>query len=115
MNSILPLAALLTLAACSSAGAPDAASMGRLSTSRHVGLGTLQLRDRMVTMFATPDGLRVTLEDSAGKVLAEDISIDELRDRDLFAYQACRSGIAHGESYLDAALHLSSSAAAGER
>jgi hypothetical protein len=110
MNSVLPLTLLLVVA-CSSAETPIEASMGRTSPSLHPVFGKLEFRDRTVSFLATRDGLRVTLQEASGKVLAENVSIDELRNRDPFAYEACRSAVVQN-GYLDAALDLPFGAAA---
>jgi hypothetical protein len=62
-------------------------------------------------MFAAPDGLRVTLQDSTGRILAEDVSVDELRDRDPFAYEACHSALGRSGGDVDATLRLPSTGA----
>jgi hypothetical protein len=115
MNAALPFAVLVTLAACSSAGAPTEPSSRGPATSFRPAIGKLQLRDRTVTMFAAKEGMRVTLEDTAGHLLAEDISLDDLHDRDPFAYEACHSALGRTEGSVDATLHMPSGEAAGER
>jgi hypothetical protein len=66
-------------------------------------LGVLQTRDQRVTLMAAPDGLRVTVRDATGAIVAQDVSVDALRETDPFLYEVCRSSTASNH-YLDARL-----------
>jgi hypothetical protein len=57
-------------------------------------LGVLQVRDQRVTLLASRDGLRVTVRDAVGAVVAENATIEELREKDPFVYEICRSSVA---------------------
>jgi hypothetical protein len=109
MKTLLTLTAmgsLLTLAlvGCSS-GVSGGAHLSA-ATDRPV-IGKLQTRDRAVTLLAARDGLRVTVEDPSGNVLAKDVSVDELRLLDGITYELFRSSVAsRSESGLDARLEV---------
>jgi hypothetical protein len=66
-------------------------------------LGQLQTRDQRVTLLMAHDGLHVTVHDASGGLVAQDVSIDELRQSDPFLYEVCRSSVASNH-YLDARL-----------
>jgi hypothetical protein len=99
MCSLLTLA----LAGCSS-GVSGGGHMSAAAAERPV-IGKLQTRDRAVTLLAARDGLHVTVEDFSGKVLARDVSVDDLRLLDGVTYELFRSSVAsRSESGLDARL-----------
>jgi hypothetical protein len=102
-------AILLTLLAastgCSTGAAPVGPPAGPPVSSVHPAFGKLRLRDRTITLRTSGGALLVTLQDSAGKVLAEDLSMEQLRDRDPFAFEACESSLARGLADIDAELH----------
>ncbi len=64
-------------------------------------IGVLQLRDERATLFAASDGLHVTVRDASGALLAQDVRVEDLRERDPFLYEVCRSSVAMNHS-LDA-------------
>jgi hypothetical protein len=74
----------------------------------HPVIGKLQARDRSVTLMSSPGGLRVTVEDAAGTVLARDVDVEALRGLDPTSYDMCRSAVAFSAQpaspgpYLDA-------------
>jgi hypothetical protein len=76
-----------------------------MSAGRPV-LGKLQMQGRMVTLLGSRDGLRVTVEDETGRIVAHDASIEEVRLVDPLVYEACRSAVADNRGYLDARLYL---------
>ncbi len=69
-------------------------------------IGAIETRDRKVLLFAASDGLRVTVEDESGAILAKEISVEELRDQDALLYELCRSAVAQNGAYLDARVDL---------
>jgi hypothetical protein len=83
------------------ASAPQASQPG--SASRV--LGQLRTRDQRVTLLTGSDGLHVTVQNGSGAIVAEDIAIDELRQRDPLLYDLCRSSVASNH-YLDARLDV---------
>jgi hypothetical protein len=88
---------------CSSApGAPSTGGTTATALSARPAIGALETRDRKLLLFAAPDGLKVTLEDDSGAILAKEISLEELRDRDALLYELCRSAVAQNGAYLDA-------------
>jgi hypothetical protein len=64
------------------------------------------MRDRTVTLLGAKDGLRVTIQDEAGRVLAEDVALDEVRGTDPLVYEVCRTAFADNRGYVDARLDL---------
>jgi hypothetical protein len=97
----------LCLVGCSSAaGSPSiSGSIASVTSTRPV-IGALETRDRMIMLFASPDGLRVTVRDGSGAVLAKEITIEQLRDQDTVLYELCRSAVASNGTYLDARVDL---------
>jgi hypothetical protein len=81
-----------------------------MSAGRPV-LGKLQMHGRNVTLLGSRDGLRVTIEDDTGRILAHDASIDEVRLLDPLVYEACRSAVADNRGYLDARVYVGEPAA----
>jgi hypothetical protein len=67
--------------------------------------GQLRTRDQRVTLLTGPGGLHVTVQNESGVVVAEDISMDDLRQRDPSLYELCRSSVASNH-YLDARLDI---------
>jgi hypothetical protein len=51
------------------------------------------------------DGLHVTVQDESGAIVADDIAVDQLRQRDPFLYDLFRSSVASNH-YLDARLDV---------
>jgi hypothetical protein len=98
------LLSLLALAACSSgAGGNDLSAGSRVASapSRPV-IGKLMTHDRSITLMASHDGLRVTVEDASGAAVARDVDVEGLRAVDPLAYELCRSSLASNGSYVDA-------------
>jgi hypothetical protein len=82
------------------------AHLSAAATDRPV-IGKLQTRDRAVTLLAARDGLHVTVEDSSGNVLAQDVSVEDLRFLDGVTYELFRSSVAsRSETGLDARLEV---------
>jgi hypothetical protein len=94
------------LFACSSGGGLAERSGGAgapaADAHAHATIGKLQMRDRTITLRASSAGLRVTVHDAAGAVLAQDVAVDELRAIDPVSYEICRSSTAIRGEYLDA-------------
>jgi hypothetical protein len=109
MKTLLTLTAmgsLLTLPLVGCSSVSGGAHRTAAATDRPV-IGKLQTRDRAVTLLAARDGLRVTVEDPSGNVLAQDVSVDDLRFLDGVTYELFRSSVAsRSESGLDARLEL---------
>jgi hypothetical protein len=108
MKTLVSLAATTSLFALSLTGCSGGVSGGALTSpagaDRPV-IGKLQTRDRAVTLLAARDGLRVTVEDSSGSVLARDVPVDDLRFLDGVTYELFRSSVAaRSVSGLDARL-----------
>jgi hypothetical protein len=100
----------LPLVGCSS-GVSGGAHLTAGAMDRPV-IGKLQTRDRAVTLLAARDGLHVTVEDASGNVLAQDVSVDDLRLLDGVTYELFRSSVAsRSESGLDARLDVAAPAA----
>jgi hypothetical protein len=76
------------------------------ATDRLPVLGRLQMRDRKVTLLGSRDGLRVTIEDEAGRVIARGASLDDVRQIDPSVYEICRTAVADNRGYLDARLDM---------
>jgi hypothetical protein len=116
MKTLLTLTAMsslltLPLVGCSS-GVSGGAHLSAAATDRTV-IGKLQARDRAITLLAAREGLRVTVEDPSGHVLAQDVSVDDLRFLDGVTYELFRSSVASStESGLDARLEVTDPAAA---
>jgi hypothetical protein len=68
-------------------------------------LGQLQMRNQQVTLFASRDGLRVTVRDQDGKILADHADAESLRATQPELYSLCRAAVASRSSYLDASLY----------
>jgi hypothetical protein len=110
MNRVAPavLAAgfVAGLLACSAGGAPAEGSGNAAATPRHPVIGMLKTHDRAITLLASKDGLRVSVEDARGAAIARDVAVEELRGIDPISYQVCRSSLASRGEYLDATLTL---------
>jgi hypothetical protein len=87
--------------ACGSTAEPAPANA---SASGHVAIAKLRFRDRSVTLFGAPDGLRARVERADGTLVAADVPLEDLRSIDPIAYQVCRSAVASNGEYLDARL-----------
>jgi hypothetical protein len=92
--------------------APPTAT-ARLNDGTRV-LGQLETRDEKATLLMSADGLRVTVHDGRGTLIAEDVKLDELRQKDPFLYEVCRSSVASNH-YLDARLDVPSGRRSDER
>ena len=107
MKALAALAIGLVGFGCSSAVAPSssgpASSEPAVTTSRSL-LGTLRTRDREVLLYASSSGMKVTVKAPNGALIADRVDLDELRALDPHLYQICRSGVAKGDTYLDATL-----------
>jgi hypothetical protein len=92
------------LLACSSGSSLAERTGSFAAPAAHAGatIGRIQMRDRTITLHASSAGLRVTVQDEAGAVLAQDVAVDELRTVDPLSYDVCRSSTAHRGEYLDA-------------
>jgi hypothetical protein len=102
------IAVLYVLIACSG-GCSSAAGSGSTSggsataaTSARPVIGALATRDRKVVLLSAPEGLRVTVEDASGAVIAKEIPIEDLRDQDALLYELCRSAVAANGAFVDA-------------
>jgi hypothetical protein len=111
------LVALLFLGCSSSAGlsatvppalstSPPDSPPSASGVTRLASLGRLQMKDRSVTLLASRDGVRFTVEDGAGVVLAREVSIDDLRRMEPLLYEVCQSAVVHNHAFLDARLDL---------
>jgi hypothetical protein len=98
---LVPIALSLVAGCASSAGRSDVSAVA--PSDRPV-LGKLQMRDRDVTLLASPGGLRVTIEDARGAVLARDVGVAELQSIDPLVYEMFRQSVASNRPYLDARL-----------
>jgi hypothetical protein len=95
------------LFACSSSGLPERSGAAPAAVpAPRATIGKLQMRDRSILLLASGAGLRVTVEDMAGTVLAEDVALDDLRTIDPVAYDVCRSSTASHQEQFDARLQL---------
>ena len=109
MKAFAALAIGLLGFGCSTAGAPSSSGPASSEpavtmTSRSL-LGTLRTRDREVLLYASSSGMKVTVRAPNGALIADRVSLDELRTLDPHIYQLCRSGVATGGgTYLDATL-----------
>jgi len=64
----------------------------------------LQTRDRRVELHS---GTRITVRNNEGDLVAEDLSLDELQQRDPFLYEVCRTSFAGNDgTFLDARLDV---------
>jgi hypothetical protein len=110
MKTLLTFTAMGSLLALPLIGCSGGVSGGAhlsAAATDHPVIGKLQTRDRAVTLLAARDGLRVTVEDPSGNVLAQDVSVDELRFLDGVTYELFRSSVAsRSESGLDARLEV---------
>ena len=109
---------LLAFAACT--GASPSSTYGPAASSAPAqgapALAALQTRDRIVHLYGASHGARnegalvVTVHDDEGRLIADGLSLDELRTLDPFLYEACTSAVARGTEspgrYLDARLYI---------
>jgi hypothetical protein len=90
---------------CSSAASPaPVPSEPSVATSSAGTLGTIRTRDREVLLYATPNGMKVTVKSKSGAVVADRVDLDTLRTTDPEIYDIFRAGVANGRPYLDATL-----------
>jgi hypothetical protein len=68
--------------------------------------GQLRTRDRRVTLMTSQGGLRLTVQDKAGTVLARDVTVDDLAKSEPILHEVLRSSVATREPYLDARLYV---------
>ena len=109
---------LVALAACT--GASPSSTYGPAASSAPAqgapALAALQTRDRIVHLYGAPRGARtegalvVSVHDDEGRLIADGLSLEELRTLDPFLYEACTSAVARSAEspgrYLDARLYL---------
>jgi hypothetical protein len=112
MHRIALVALTLAAVGCSSSVGTNPLEGAVAAPSRPV-IGKLQSHDRSVTLLASHDGLRVTVEDATGKVLAHDVDVEAVRGIDPVVYEMCRSSLA-SNAPVDASLHLDTRAAPAE-
>lgn len=83
---------------------PPKAAAGNASAGGAHGptIAVLQTRDRRVELHS---GTRVTVRNNEGDLVADDVTLDELAERDPFLYEVCRASFAqNGTEYVDARL-----------
>jgi hypothetical protein len=105
--ALLVISASGFLAACSSgAGSGEVSGVGVATSppaAAHPVIGKLKTHDRSIVLMSSHDGLRVTVEDASGAVIARDVEVERLRGVDPVAYELCRSSLAMSEGpYLEA-------------
>jgi hypothetical protein len=105
---------LVACIGCGSSAAPTGVSAAVPSQGYPV-IGRLRTRDRMVLLLASGNGLRVTIEDLSGAVLAEEVPLEAVRDRDPVTYVLCTSALASRAPTADARLDLPPQSAEWER
>ncbi len=103
MNVTISIA-LVVCAGCASSALPTEIAP---PTGEHPVIGQLRTRDRRMTLLASHDGLRVTLEDANGATVARDVPVEELQRRDPETYELLRASVAARAPALDARLDLS--------
>ena len=62
----------------------------RLASADHPVLGSIQARDRVLHFRGGPDGPRFTVSDGSGRVLAQDLTADQLAAFDPLLLRAAR-------------------------
>lgn len=111
MNPMARLAgtvSLFAIAACTSASPSSPfgpSASGVVAPQEKPPLAALQTRDRIVSLYGDHGALFVSVRDDAGNVVADALSLEELRAVDPFLYQACTSAFAKNGTYLDARLY----------
>jgi hypothetical protein len=109
-RALTVLGSSLFLFSCSHAVSNDAPSPSTPNeteavSTRHHALATLQTREGRVTLLGGGGELRVRLRDGNGAVVAENLSLDELKARDPEAWRLVTRAQASTEAdgtYLDA-------------
>jgi hypothetical protein len=92
--------AILGLLASMGCGTPVEDGWTRpVSAPRPSALGAMQTRDHKVTFLA---GQRVRVEDARGAVVADGVTLDDLKKIDPFLHEACTTATAR--TFLDASL-----------
>lgn len=72
-------------------------------------IGSLRGRDHTVAFYSTPEGPRFTVSTVDGKVLGEQLSVEQLRAQLPKVYEEFKSSIAGPGGYLDASSSLDAS------
>ena len=101
-----------TVASPNKPAAPAAAAV-EPATPADVGpgtpIGSLKGRDHTVAFYSTPEGPRFTVSTVDGKVLGEQLSVDQLRAQLPKIYEEFKSSVAGPGGYLDASSRLDAS------
>jgi hypothetical protein len=69
-------------------------------------LGHLQGRDQKVTIYSTAEGPRFTVRRGDGEVVAQGLSVEQLRERHPDLFRAYERGMARSGAVLDSRLDL---------
>jgi hypothetical protein len=97
--------AVMTMGGTLACGSTAEPAPVNAAASGHAAIAKLRFRDRTVTLFGGPDGLRARVERADGTLVAADVPLEDLRSIDPIAYEVCRSAVAsNGGEYLDARL-----------
>jgi hypothetical protein len=88
------LVAAIALSACSSA-APIEENGGAAVAPGGTAIAKVVTRDRSITL-TSGDGVRATVFDGAGRMIARDIPIDSLQNVDATSYEATHWSVAGG-------------------
>lgn len=110
MKLVVALASV-ALVACSSPGGgeppPVAEARGTASQAHGPVVATFVTRDKKVAIVGGGRELRVVVHDTSGALVADGLSLAELRQRDPFLAVVVESAVAGADdgSYVDATLH----------
>jgi hypothetical protein len=103
IRALAPLA--FVLAACaSSVGVDDAPASSPADATSSIEVVKIVTRDRSILVSTRQHAVRVTVLDANGRLIAREVPVDELQSIDATAYDACKSSVATGRSYVDSSL-----------
>jgi hypothetical protein len=91
-RAVLPVA--FVLAACSSAASFDGTPAASPTAAPSTEVVKVVTRDRSILLSTRQHAVRATLLDANGKLIVQDVSIDELQSIDATAYDAVKSSVA---------------------
>jgi hypothetical protein len=100
MRTLLPSLAIVGLLASLGCGTPVEDGWTRPTSAPRTGaLGAMQTRDHRVTFLS---GHRLRVEDARGAVVADGVTVDDLKKIDPFLHDACTTATAR--TFLDASV-----------